>query len=118
MTPLSLFTRFLFLVIVAQFYAAGLALFGAASFMPHAVTGWAFILLALVLTIASTVSRARRRLAPLAIAVLLLSAAQPAIALGLRQWPEAAAVHPVVGLAIAGLLITIARRASESRNQS
>lgn len=118
MTPVSLFARFLFLVTVAQFYAAGLALFGAASFMPHALLGWSFVLLSFALAVAALVSRARKVVAWPAVTIFLLSVAQPAIVFGLRRWPPAAAIHPVVGLVIAGLLITIARRAAEPRIQS
>ena len=111
----AVYARILILVIAAQCYAAGLAIFGAASFTVHALTGWAFILLALALAIGSLVSKARRSLAPLAMLILLMSIAQPALALGLRQWPWIAGLHPLVGLMTAGLLIVLARRSGTVR---
>jgi hypothetical protein len=110
---LALYPRLLLGVIAAQFYAAGLGLFGATSFVPHAIMGWSFILFSTVLVIAALGSPRRRAYAGLAVGVLLLSVSQPAIVFGLRPWPAAAAIHPLVGLIIAGLLVIMARRADE-----
>jgi hypothetical protein len=118
MSALGWYARLLVLVVVAQFYLAGLALFGGSTFVPHAITGWVIILLALSLTIGALMVKARRTLAPLAIGILLLSVGQPAIVLGLRRWPAAAALHPVVGIAIVGLLILFARRARETPSRA
>ena len=112
MKALALYTRLLLVVIAAQFYAAGLAIFGATSFVPHAITGWSFIVLSLVLVVWAMVSRLRRALAWPVIGVLLLAVSQPVIVFGLRQWPPAAALHPVVGLAIALLLVVVTRCAN------
>lgn len=109
---LTLYPRILVGLIAAQFYAAGLGLFGATSFVPHAIIGWSFILFSTVLLIAALLSPRRRAFAGLAVVVLLLSVSQPAIVFGLRPWPAAAAIHPLVGLIIAGLLVTMARRAA------
>jgi hypothetical protein len=108
---LALYPRFLIALIAAQFYAAGLGLFGATSFVPHAIIGWSFILFSTVLLIAALVSPHRRSLAGLALLVLLLSVSQPAIVFGLRPWPAAAAIHPLVGLIIVASLVTMARKA-------
>jgi hypothetical protein len=110
---LALYARFLILVIAAQFYAAGLAIFGATTFVPHAIIGWTFIVLALVLVVAAMVSRSRRVVGWPAVGVLLLAISQPVIVFGLRQWPPVAAVHPVIGVVIAGLLLVISRRAKD-----
>lgn len=117
MTFISLFARLLFALIVWQFYAAGLAIFGAESFTLHAVTGWVFILLSLALTVAAVTSKRRREVAWFAAAILLLSVLQPVLALGLRQFPWVVALHPVVGLLIAGLLIAVARRGTPAASQ-
>ena len=111
MSFLALYPRFLIALIAAQFYAAGLGLFGATSFVPHAIIGWSFILLSTVLLIAALVSPHRRSLAGMALSVLLLSVSQPAIVFGLRPWPGAAAIHPVGGLLLVALLVTMARKA-------
>lgn len=111
MKALAFYSRLLMVVIAAQFYAAGLAIFGATSFVPHAITGWSFIVLSLVLVVWAMVSRSRRALVWPVIGVLLLAVSQPVIVLGLRQWPPAVALHPVVGLAIALLLVVVTRRA-------
>ena len=115
MNALTLFARFLILVIAAQFYAAGLAIFGATSFVPHAIIGWTFIVLSLILVLTAMVSRSRRLVAWPASAVLLLAVSQPVIVFGLRQWPAVAAVHPVIGLVIASLLLVITRRAQRGQ---
>ena len=115
---LPLFARLWFVLIVVQFHAAGLANFGAASFTVHAVTGRVFILPSLALTIAALVSKARRQVAWIAAVILVLSALQPAIALGLRQFPWVRALHPVVGLMIGGLLILFAKRGTPAARQS
>jgi hypothetical protein len=99
-------------VVAAQFYFAGLGVFGATSFTVHALTGWVFILLAVALLVGSLVSKLRRRLAPLAALILLMSIAQPVLALGLRRWPWVAGVHPLVGLGIAALLTILATRST------
>lgn len=112
---IGVFATLLLLVVAAQFYFAGLGLFGATSFTLHALTGWVFLLLALALLVASLVSKLRRRLAPLAALILLMSIAQPVLALGLRRWPWVAGLHPLVGLGIAALLTILATRARAQR---
>ena len=109
----ALYPKILIGLIAAQFYAAGLGLFGATTFVPHAIIGWSFILLAMALLFVALVSGRRRTLAGPALAVMLLSVSQPVIVFGLRPWPAAAAFHPVVGLIIVGLLVIIVRRAGE-----
>jgi hypothetical protein len=105
------YLRFLVLAIVAQFYAAGLALFGATSFVPHALIGWSFMPLALILVVWSAAAKAKRPILPLALVMFLLVVAQPVIVFGLRRWPAASALHPLVALLIAVLLLELTRRA-------
>lgn len=111
MSALAWYARFLLVVIAAQFYAAGLAVFGATSFTSHALIGWSFMALALLLAIWAGLSKSRRTLLPIGVAVLLLAMSQPVIVFGLRPWPAVAAVHPLVGLLLAALLWEISRRA-------
>ena len=118
MKALALYARFLIVVVAVQFYAAGLAIFGATTFVPHATIGWSFIVLSLVLVVWAVASRSRRELAWLSAGVLLLAVSQPVIVFGLRQWPPAAALHPVVGLALVALLLVAAQRASRLHSRS
>jgi hypothetical protein len=111
MNAIAIVARMLLVVVLIQFYAAGLAIFGAASFNFHAATGWIFILLALALTIFSLTSKSRRNSGVLAAIILGMSIAQPVVALGLRNTPWLAALHPVLGLGIAVSLLAMARRA-------
>ena len=110
MRTLAFYARFLIVVIAVQFYAAGLAIFGATSFVPHAILGWTFIVLSLVLVVTAVASKLRNVVVWPAVGVLLLAVSQPVIVFGLRQWPAVAAVHPVIGVVIASLLLVIIRR--------
>lgn len=110
MNAFAWYSRLLILAIVAQFYAAGLAIFGATSFVPHALIGWSFLPLASLLVVWSAISKARRPMLRLALVVLVLAAAQPFIIFGLRRWPAASALHPLVALLIAVLLVELTRR--------
>ena len=85
-----------------QFYAAGLAVFGAASFALHAVIGQMMIVFALLSLL---VSLGARRVGASAGGPLLLFGlvvAQPILAFAPRaSAPWMSALHPVVGLVIA-----------------
>jgi hypothetical protein len=97
--------------LVAQFYAAGLALFGAASFGLHAVLGYMLILTAAVIAGLSFFAGLSRSGKFLAVVILALAVLQPVLVLALRTTPVAAALHPVVGLAIFTAAAVVAREA-------
>jgi hypothetical protein len=101
----------LYLAAVAlQVYAAGLALFGATSFVPHAILGYLLILGALVLLGLTAAARLPRRATVLAVLILAVTALQPVLALGLRgRAPALAALHPLNALLIVALAAWIAR---------
>ena len=93
-----------------QFYAAGLAIFGVASFMSHALLGYGLALGALILLGLTLGARLGRRAVALASGILLLTLAQPLLAIAARPAaPWLAALHPVVALVIVGLALEIAR---------
>jgi hypothetical protein len=95
----------------AQFYTAGLVMFGAATIGTHRTLGSLLLVTGLVSTIAAFVAgRAHARpLATLGLFGLLLL--QPAMAFGLRRVaPTLAALHAVNGLLVLALAISILRR--------
>lgn len=96
--------RALVALVVAQFYTAGLANFGAASFRPHAVLGMLALAVSLGLVVAAVVGRRTLHAIGPSLACFVLSFLQPVLVFIARpRAPFVAALHPVVGLAI-GLL--------------
>jgi hypothetical protein len=88
--------------VVVQFYTAGVGVFGAASFNAHAILGNAIPVVALVLLISVLLARRGPRAGLLAGILLLLTIAQPVLVFVVKPgYPFVAAIHPVVGLAIA-----------------
>lgn len=95
---------------IAQFYTAGLAIFGAASFASHAGTGWLVILASFCTMALLAVARAPFRITRLAILVLVLAVLQPILAFAPRaEYPWVSAFHPVGGLGIVALVILLER---------
>jgi len=100
---------FLYLAAIAlQFYAAGLAVFGASSFMTHAMFGYSMIIGAIILLVLTFAARLSRRTKLLAAGVLFLTALQPVLALIRSPIPVLAALHPVNALIIFALAARIA----------
>jgi hypothetical protein len=97
-----------------QVYAAGLALFGVTSFMPHATLGYLMIVGALILLILTAWARLPRRALVWAALILALAVLQPVLVLVLRSTtPTLAAVHPMNAL----LMLTLAMLISRSTKQ-
>lgn len=94
-----------------QFYAAGLAAFGAASFAMHQLLGWLMIVIALLSMVASLFARSAGANPKYAALLFLLVLLQPILAFAPRTAaPALSAVHPVVGLLIAVVAWQIERR--------
>ena len=90
------------LAVPLQFYAAGLAVFGASSFAMHSMLGQAMIPLALLSFLASLFARVAGASPLRAAALMFLMILQPILAFAPRaSFPAISAVHPVVGLLIA-----------------
>jgi hypothetical protein len=99
------------LALALQFYAAGLGIFGAASFVPHALLGYGLVLGAVTLAALTLLARLPRRTAQLAGALVPLTALQPVLALAPRpDAPAVAALHAVNALAIVALAALVAQR--------
>jgi hypothetical protein len=97
--------------IALQFYAAGLGIFGAASFVPHALLGYGLIVGAITLTVLTLIAGFPRRVVALAATLIGLTILQPVLALGLRPAaPALAALHVLNALAIFALAALVARR--------
>ena len=94
-----------------QFYVAGLALFGAASFVPHALLGYGLVVGAVTLTALTLAARFPRRTVILATSLIPLTMLQPVLALVLRESaPALAALHTLNALLIFSLALVVAQR--------
>jgi hypothetical protein len=93
-----------------QVYAAGLALFGVTSFVPHAVLGYLMILGAIILFVLTAVARQSRRALVCAALIVGLAVLQPVLVLVLRSSsPAVAALHPLNAILMVTLAMLIAR---------
>ena len=97
--------------LAVQFYAAGLGLFGATGFMPHALLGYGLIIGATTLTGLTLAARFPRRTIALAAALIPLTLLQPVLALTMRvPAPSLAALHTLNALLIFTLAMIVARQ--------
>jgi hypothetical protein len=95
---------------VAQFYTAGLAVFGAASFASHAGVGYLVFLASFLTMTLLIIARTPFRLTRIAILVSLLALLQPILAFAPRaRFPWLSALHPLSGLGIVALLVLLER---------
>ena len=104
--------------VVLQFYAAGLAAFGAADFTLHAIVGSSLILATLLLVVFALLGGYRRGELLQSLVLLPLVILQPVLALVevfRVSAPAVAAIHPVNGLLIFLLLTNVIRCARGSR---
>lgn len=93
-----------------QVYAAGLALFGVTSFMPHAMFGYLMIIGAVILVVLTALARLPRRALVCAALILALALLQPVLVLVLRSTtPAVAALHPMNALLMLTLAMLITR---------
>lgn len=98
-------------IAVAQFYFAGLAIFGAAGLEWHRAGGWLAQLLSLVTLVLLLVGRLPFRVSRLAILLFVLTVLQPVLAFAFRATlPGVSALHPVNGLAILAACLLLDRR--------
>lgn len=94
-----------------QFYVAGLALFGAASFVPHALLGYGLVVGAVTLAALTLAARFPRRIVALAASLIPLTLLQPVLVLLVRpSAPTLAALHTLNALFIFTLAFVIAQR--------
>jgi hypothetical protein len=92
-----------------QFYAAGLAVFGATTFAAHAVLGYGLVIGAATLATLTAAARLPRRAVLMAIAIVVLTVLQPVLALVPRVGaPALSALHTVNALGIVLLAGAIA----------
>ena len=102
---------FLAMVVLQVFYA-GVGLFGAGDMKTHVGFGYLVAIVPLLVLIAAAIAQAGRRLIGLSALLLLLTFLQPSLAYAREDAPYIAALHPVNALAIAGLGLVIALRAT------
>lgn len=97
--------------LAVQFYAAGLGLFGAATFGTHALLGYGLIIGAATLTGLTLAARFPRRVIAVAAALIPLTVLQPILALTLRaSAPSLAALHILNALLIFSLAMFVAHQ--------
>lgn len=93
--------------VVAQFFFAGLGIFGAAGFRAHILTGNLIAVASLVLVVLALVGRLGGRTIGLSVALLVLTIVQSLLPRGPSL---VAALHPVNALAILAVALVLARR--------
>ena len=110
------FNHIVLIGVPLQFYAAGLAAFGAASFAMHARLGQLMIVAALLSFLVALFARRAGASVSRALVLFALVLAQPILAFAPRATaPWISAVHPVVGLAI-GIIAWQVERALRVRD--
>jgi hypothetical protein len=93
-----------------QFYAAGLAAFGATTFTAHALLGYGLVIGAITLATLTAAARMPRKLVRRAVALVPLSILQPVLALVPRvDAPALSALHTVNALLIVLVAASVAR---------
>jgi uncharacterized membrane protein HdeD (DUF308 family) len=93
--------RLILVAIPVQFYAAGLAIFGAATFSTHMMLGWLLIALSLLSVVVSVIARHPGGSGWNPLVIFLLFLLQPILAFAPRaQAPAVSALHAAMGLAI------------------
>ena len=95
--------------LLVQFYLAGAGLFGAGSFAPHRMLGYALTMLVILFPVLALVGRLGWQLIGLSMLLVFLTIVQvmlPSLR-GNASW--IAALHPVNALALMGISATIGR---------
>lgn len=93
-----------------QFFLAGLGVFdGAVAFLTHRQFGYTFGWLTLVMLILAVVGRMGRRMISLTALILVLFALQSVFVAVRADYPAIAALHPVNGVVLLLVAITVAR---------
>ena len=97
--------------IVAQFFFAGLGLFGAASFQAHKTTGYLIMLASLVLLVLALIGRLGGLRIGLSALLVVLAVVQTMLTRGPSL---VAALHPLNALAVLGVAVSLARYGARS----
>ena len=95
--------------LLLQFYLAGTALFGAASFQPHRMLGDALTMLAILFPVLALVGRLGRQLFGLSMLLVFLTVVQIILPSLRSNASWIAALHPVNALALMGVSAAIRR---------
>jgi Family of unknown function (DUF6220) len=101
-----------------EFYLAGAALFGAATFQPHRALGAGLAVAMLLLLLVALIARPGRRVVGLAVVLVALTILQmllPSLSSGL---PWVAALHVVNAAALATVTVNIARAVGQPAEAS
>jgi Family of unknown function (DUF6220) len=101
--------------VVVQFFLAGLGIFGAESFAAHRDLGNVLHLATVLLLILALVGRIGRRDVLLTLGLVVLVTVQIALPETRDDAPGIAAFHPVLALAILGLMANLVKSVNETR---
>lgn len=101
--------------VVVQFFLAGLGIFGAESFAAHRDLGNVLHLATVLLLILALVGRIGRRDVLLTLGLVVLVTVQIALPDTRDDAPGIAAFHPVLALAILGLMANLVKSVNETR---
>jgi hypothetical protein len=100
--------------LLVEFYLAGTALFGVATFQPHRLLGVITGVLILLLAILAPIAASTRRLVGQAVLLVLLTVVQLALPQLRVAAPAVAALHVVNAAVLLGLAATIARTSAST----
>src|SRR5215467_8212471 len=95
--------------LLLQFYLAGAAMFGAASFEPHRMLGYALTMLAILFPVLALVGRLGGKLIGLSMLLVFLTIVQIMLPSLRGNASLIAALHPVNALALMGISARIRR---------
>jgi Family of unknown function (DUF6220) len=99
-------------LVVVQVFLAGVGLFGAGSISLHREFGYTVAFVPVLVLIAAAVARAGARLIGLVAGLTLITFVQTTLPYFKEDFPYIAALHPVNALAIAGIGLVVALRAT------
>ena len=115
-TALAIVASLFAALILVQIFLAGLGVFDdPRSFATHRGFGYLIGWFTLALVILAIAGRAGRRLIGLSLVTLAQMALQSVLILVRDDYPAVAALHPVNGVVLLGVVIVIAREAPASR---
>jgi len=95
--------------LLVQFYLAGTAVFGAESYQPHRMLGFALTILVILMLVLALVGRLGRKVVGMALLLVLLVIVQALLPALRGPAPWIAALHPANALVLMGVSVRLSR---------